>query len=261
MKNIIATDYDSTLYLYHQNGITDKVRNQISEFRQKGNLFGVVTGRSYKWAYPIFKQQNLFEFDFILSDNGAQCVDSDGIYVFSHKIKAYKGFAKEYMDLIFSSGEEVEEIGICLECDRYNFLPDNPEGTDYYNNHKDIEKLVELDEFVMVNAVCANDESAARLRAIVSKAFGSILSPAQNGRCLDITAVGVNKATGIKSYADIMGVDLDNIYAAGDNYNDIVMVEAFHGCAVENAVDDLKNVAEHIVSDVGDVVSIILSKE
>ena len=261
MKHIIATDYDGTLYLYHQGGITDEVRSKISEFRKNGNYFGVVTGRSYKWAYPIFKQQNLFDFDFILSDNGAQCTDKDGNLVFSEKIKAYKGFAKDYMEKAFSFGEELEEIGICLEKERYNFLPDNPEGTDYYNNHKDIEKLMDLDEFVMVNAVCKNSESAERLRKIIAEAFGDILCPARNDRCLDITSVGVNKATGIKKYAEIMGVDIDNVYAAGDNFNDIVMVEAFHGCAVENAVKELKDVAEYIVEDVGTIVSMILDEE
>ena len=58
-----------------------------------------------------------------------------------------------------------------------------------------------------------------------------------------------------------MGVDIDNVYAAGDNFNDIVMVEAFHGCAVENAVQELKDVAEYIVEDVGKIVSMILDKE
>ena len=261
MKHIIATDYDGTLYLYHQNGITEKVKNQISEFRKNGNYFGVVTGRSYIWAYPVFKKQNLFEFDYIMSDNGAQCTDKDGNIVFSEKIKAYKGFAKDYMEKTFSFGDELEEIGLCLEKERYNFLLNNPEGTDYYNKHADIEKLCELDEFVMVNAVCKDADSAERLRKIVVENFGDILCPARNDRCLDITAVGVNKASGIRKYAEIMGVDLDNIYAAGDNFNDLVMVEAFHGCAVENAVDALKEKAEYIIEDVGDIVKMIFAKE
>ena len=261
MKYIIATDYDGTFYQYHEGGITDEVRNKISQFRKKGNLFGVVTGRSYVWAYPIFKQQNLFEFDYIISDNGAQCVDKDGNFVFSHKIQAYKGFAGDYMNMVFTRGEGLEEIGICLEKERYYFSPEFPEGKDYLNSHKDIEKLNELCEFVMVNVVCVDDDSAEKLRKVIADEFGEILSPARNGRCLDITAVGVNKASGIKSYAEIMGVEDDNIYTAGDNYNDMVMIEAFHGCAVENAVPELKEKAEFVVKNVGEIIKMILDKE
>ena len=265
MKCIIATDFDGTLYQYKDgsHGINEKTVNAIKEFRKKGNLFGVVTGRSYKWAYPVFKKQNAFEFDYILSDNGAQCVDKDGNFVFSNRIKAYKGFAKDYVTAVLGFGDGVEEAGLCFEKERYNFEISRPDGDDYYNPYSllDDEVLSECDEFVMVNAVCKDDESAAALKEMLSEKFGKYICPAQNGRCLDITAIGVNKASGIKQYAEIMGVDADNIYSAGDNYNDIVMVKAFHGCAVDNAVQDLKDVAEFIVEDVGDIVNMILSEE
>ena len=262
-KHIIATDYDGTLYQYHKGGITDEIREKISEFRKAGNLFGVVTGRSYKWAYPIFKQQNLFEFDFILSDNGAQCVDKDGNFVFSNKIKAYKGFAKDYVNAVLSFGECVEEAGICFEKERYNFYNSKSNGDDYYNPYSllDDKILSECDEFVMVNAVCVDDKSAELLRKELVEKFGEYICPARNDRCLDITSNGINKASGILMYSEIMGVEKQNIFSAGDNYNDLVMVEAFRGCAVENAVDALKQKAEFVVSSVGDIVDMILSKE
>ena len=264
MKYIIATDFDGTLCQGYPDGykINDKTIEAIKQFRKKGNLFGVVTGRSYIWAYPIFKQQNTFEFDFILSDNGAQCVDKDGNFVFSNKIKAYKGFAKDFVMTVLNFGEGVEESGICFETSRYNFEAANPDGNDgYYSDYSVLDELNEKDEFVMVNAVCKNDEIASQLKKALVEKFGKYICPAQNGRCLDITANGINKASGIGQYAEIMGVESDNIYSAGDNYNDIVMVKEFHGCAVKNAVSDLKDVAEFIVDDVGDIVNMILSKE
>lgn len=265
MKYIIATDFDGTLCQGYPDGyrINDKTINAIKEFRKKGNLFGVVTGRSYKWAYPVFKQQNAFEFDYIISDNGAQCVDKDGNFVFSNKIKAYKGFAKDYVTTVLGFGDCVEEAGICFEKDRYNFEISKPDGDDYYDPYSLLDEplLSECDEFVMVNAVCKDDETASNLKKVLSAKFGKYICPAQNGRCLDITAGGVNKASGIKQYAVKMGIDEDNIYSAGDNYNDIVMVNAFHGCAVKNAVQDLKDAAEFIVDDVGDIVNMIFAKE
>ena len=265
MKYVFATDYDGTLYQYNESGlgISKKTLDAIKEFRKRGNLFGVVTGRSYKWAYPIFKQQNLFEFDYILSDNGAQCVDKDGNFIFSNKIKAYKGFAKDYVTTVLGFGDGIEEAGICFEKDRFNFEISKPDGDEYYDRYSLLDEplLCECDEFVMVNAVCKDDETASGLKEVLTEKFGEYICPAQNGRCLDITAIGVNKASGIKQYAEKMGVDENNIYSAGDNYNDIVMVKAFHGCAVKNAVQDLKDAAEFIVDDVGDIVNMIFTKE
>ena len=264
MKHIVATDYDGTLCQSYPDGykINDKTLEAIKRFRQKGNLFGVVTGRSYVWAYPVFKNQNTFEFDYIISDNGAQCFDKDGNVVFSNKIKAYRGFAKDYVKTVLNFGNDIEEAGICFERDRFNFEKENPEGDGvYYCKHSVLDELYEKDEFVMVNAVCKNDEAAAMLKEEIVSKFGEYLDPAQNGRCLDITAKGINKSSGISQYATAMGVLYDNIYTAGDNYNDLSMVKAFHGCAVKDAVEALKAEAEVILDDVGSLIEIILQKE
>ena len=265
MKYVIATDFDGTLFQGYPDGyrINDKTINAIKEFRKKGNLFGVVTGRSYKWAYPVFKQQNAFEFDYIISDNGAQCVDKDGNFVFSNKIGAYKGFAKDYVTTVLGFGDCVEEAGICFEKDRYNFEISKPDGDDYYDSYSllDDPLLSECDEFVMVNAVCKNDEAAAKLKQKIVSEFGEYLDPVQNGRCLDITAKGISKASGISQYASIMNVPHDNIYSAGDNYNDLPMIKAFHGCAVKGAVDELKNEAEFICEDIAGLIDIILCRK
>lgn len=264
MKYIVATDFDGTLCQSYPDGyrINDKTLGAIKDFRNKGNLFGVVTGRSYIWAYPVFKKLNTFEFDYIISDNGAQCFDKDGNVVFSNKIKAYFGFAKDYVNTVLNFCDEVEEAGICFEMDRFNFEKNNPDGNGgYYSKYSVLDELCDKDEFVMVNAVCKDNETAAKLKEKIAAKFGEYLDPAQNGRCLDITAKGINKATGISRYATAMGVPYDNIYSAGDNYNDLPMVKAFHGCAVKGAVDLLKNEAEFVLDDVGSLIEIILQKE
>ncbi len=264
MKYIVATDFDGTLCQSYPDGykINDKTLEAIKDFRKKGNFFGVVTGRSYKWAYPIFKEMNTFEFDYIISDNGAQCFDKDGNIVFSNKIRAYKGFAKDYINTVLNFSDEVEEAGLCFEKDRFNFEINNPDGNGgYYSKYSFLDELHDKDEFVMVNAVCKNDKAAAKLKEEIISKFSEYLDPAQNGRCLDITAKGINKATGISQYAKAMGVTHNNIYSAGDNYNDLPMVKAFHGCAVNGAVDALKNEAEYVLDDVGSLIMLILQKE
>ena len=68
---------------------------------------------------------------------------------------------------------------------------------------------------------------------------------------------GITKATGLGEIAGLFGIDEGMIYTAGDNWNDLPMIAAFHGCAVENAEDDVKKAAEIIVPDIAAIVEYI----
>lgn len=255
MKYIIATDYDGTLFQYHKGGISEKVVKAIREFRSKGNLFGVVSGRCYKWTYPVFKKEGLFDFDFIISNGGAQCCDINGDFIFSDKISK-SGFARSFVEKLFSMG--AEECGITFEKSRFNFSPSLPDGEGAYSPFSSLDSCNEVSS---AHGVFCDSDEAVKAENILLAEFSDIINIARNDRCLDVTAKGVNKATGIGKYAGIMGVSYENIYVAGDNYNDLPMIKAYHGCAVSNAVDELKKSAEYVLDDLSELVEIILCKE
>ncbi|MDO4500578.1 MAG: Cof-type HAD-IIB family hydrolase [Erysipelotrichaceae bacterium] len=61
---------------------------------------------------------------------------------------------------------------------------------------------------------------------------------------------GVSKAKAAFYLADYLGIDKDNIIAFGDNMNDYEMLENIkHSVAMENAVDELKAIAEKTTTD------------
>lgn len=255
MKYIIATDFDGTLYQYHKGGISKEVLDAINEFRAKGNLFGVVTGRCFQWAYPIFKKDNLFPFDFIISNSGSCAVDGEGNVIFRDYIKSDDGFAYKLVKRLSELCDD--ECGIEID-EKWNcFHPEYPEGFEAYKPYSLAENI---DKFVSSNVVFTTSEKCSAALPILEKEFGDRLTFSRNDRNIDISAKGIDKASGIKKYADIMGVDVDNIYTAGDNYNDIPMVSAFHGCAVTNAVAELKEKAEYVCEDLAELIKIILSK-
>ena len=70
---IIATDYDGTL---NHNGIDDKKRSAIMEWRRAGNLFGVVSGRGIKSLLEVIEGKD-FEYDFLIANNGAIIFDKE----------------------------------------------------------------------------------------------------------------------------------------------------------------------------------------
>lgn len=64
---------------------------------------------------------------------------------------------------------------------------------------------------------------------------------------IDLMIPGLNKGTGIKHYCELTGIDLSEVIAFGDNYNDLDMIKvAGIGVAMGNAVDALKEVADRI---------------
>lgn len=57
-----------------------------------------------------------------------------------------------------------------------------------------------------------------------------------------------------------MGIAHENIWTAGDNFNDVTMLENFHGCAMSHGVEEAITAAEYVCDNVADVIKIILEK-
>lgn len=70
------------------------------------------------------------------------------------------------------------------------------------------------------------------------------------GIAYDVNFSGGLKADGIKHMAKHLGYDMKDVYAFGDNYNDMLMIkEVGHGIAMGNAVQALKDAAEYVTDD------------
>ena len=68
---------------------------------------------------------------------------------------------------------------------------------------------------------------------------------------VDFTQAGVDKATGVSRVANTLGVDPDNMVAAGDSYNDLPMLRACgFGIAMGNAPKEVKAIADFVAPTV-----------
>ncbi|MBS6645861.1 MAG: HAD family phosphatase [Clostridiaceae bacterium] len=67
------------------------------------------------------------------------------------------------------------------------------------------------------------------------------------GGSIDIVPKGCTKASGVRKLSEKLGIDLAEVMALGDSYNDLEMLEIVGlGVAVNNAVDQLKSRADYI---------------
>ena len=65
---------------------------------------------------------------------------------------------------------------------------------------------------------------------------------------------GVNKATGVEDVLLVFGGSHDDVATVGDNSNDYDMIKAFRSYAVANAIDSIKEIATHVVTDLAELV-------
>ncbi len=70
---------------------------------------------------------------------------------------------------------------------------------------------------------------------------------------LDLTPVGVSKASGVERVCHALGLTAADVLAVGDGRNDIEMLQwAGRGVAMGQAVEEVRAVADHVTADVYD---------
>ena len=239
---IIASDYDGT---FNHNGIGDDKKGAVAMWRKQGNLFGIVSGRGYPSLKDVIDCKP-FEYDFLICNNGAMICDSDGNVITETKCDG--SLAKPFIEDLFKWG-----------CDFANIDKDIPIAV------RSEQKLCEdsecvigdmpfIEYFNQISTYLKTVEEATAIVKKIEKKYSRILTPLQNGTCIDIVPLGVNKATGIYSLLEIVGGNYDDVIAVGDNINDTHMIAEFRSYAMENAVDSIKEIANNIVSDITDII-------
>ncbi|KXH78315.1 Cof-type HAD-IIB family hydrolase [Sporosarcina sp. HYO08] len=70
---------------------------------------------------------------------------------------------------------------------------------------------------------------------------------------VDVLPLGGSKAVGIEKFIEKAGYSKDDVYAFGDNLNDIEMLQYVgHGVAMGNAPEQVKKVARYVTKDVSE---------
>ena len=237
---IIATDFDGTLS--YNGKISDEDKEAIKRFRKAGNKFGIVTGRDVDLAQWI-KPENGLEYDYLICCTGGVIKNGEGEIIYCKK--------GEIGPFIYEVIEKAKELGaygfaigdVLLKCiiDIKGKIP---------------MQLDALREFTHANTGFIRDKDATAFAEYINKNYGDKISAHQNGTAVDMPPAYTSKVTGIYQYASMF--DSPEIYAVGDNINDISMIEEFEGFAVENARDEVKAKAKHQCKRIADMIELLM---
>lgn len=109
-------------------------------------------------------------------------------------------------------------------------------------NVEEIEKI----NVLKILLVCNKHEQVEQLQKKFSE-FKEITAVSSADGLLDIMASNTSKGKALKILSEKLNVNLDNVIAFGDNYNDIEMLKCVGmPIAMENSVEKLKAEAKHI---------------
>ena len=239
---IIASDYDGTL---NHGGIDDKKRNAIKEWREKGNKFGIVSGRVVDDLLKIYKKDEL-DLDFLLACNGAVILTTDGKILKENRIDG--DILKLLLDFLFSMGAD----WAIIQSDRSYIIDEN--DNDRLPDEFTRKTLPDLTYFNQVSTILEDDEEAEEVTNAVREKFGDKLNPLQNGRCIDIVSSRINKAKGLYDYLELVGGKYEDMITVGDNINDTHMIKEFRSYAMANGVQSIKNIADYVTEGITELI-------
>ena len=266
MYKLIASDMDETLLNDHHE-ICQRNIDLILKAKEKGVKFVPATGRGFMSIQNDLKTLGLYDEvdEYVISFNGGALTENK-----NNRLMFFEGLSFDKVKEIFEFGltkdvcqhiytkdkvyvynlskSEAERIEkqkvdcIIMEENTMDFLRDEPISKILYQN-TDVPYLMSLEPEMehIWKGECAVSYSS--------------------NRYMEFNKIGVDKGQGLKHLADLLGIDISETIAVGDNYNDMSMLKvAGLSVAVGNAVEDVKemcDVVTHLDNNEGAIAEII----
>ena len=220
---ILISDFDKTFYTENY----DNNIKLINEFVNAGNKFVIATGRPLYFLEPSIEGKNINYYNLICSD-GTVVFDKNNKILFQEVIKR-------------------ETIQTLIEKIR-----NNPHISDYYlntayENTKDINVIANGFLGVPID----RDESQKfidKLSEIDENIKGYL-----SHKWINIISKNASKSSAIKKLIEINNWNYEDIYVAGDYYNDIEMNKDYQSFCFDFSPEELKKVSNYVVKDFSDI--------
>jgi 5-amino-6-(5-phospho-D-ribitylamino)uracil phosphatase len=247
-QHLIAIDLDGTL-LTDDKIISKRNKEAIQKAREMGHVVCIATGRPYRASQMYYQELNLNTP--IVNFNGA----------FTHN-PLHKGFGYYHSPLELNTAKTIIET--CEAFQVKNIMVEIID--DFYLRYYD---EVLIDTFTMGESpvkfgnlhhiladhptsilIHPQDDHVSQLRELLKTAHAEVIDQRVWGapwNVIEIVKAGLNKAVGLEKIAKYYSIPKERIIAFGDEDNDLEMIEyAGIGVAMENAIPELKNIANKI---------------
>ena len=212
-KIALASDCDDTLYFRNrQPRIQPGDLRAIADFRRKGGIFGICTGRPY---YGVLEAvENLVDFDFHICTSGAHLLDKNGNVLEKHLLPS------DLVKKLWELGKTTSFMVVHANGRLYSPRP----TSSFQIFTRTLEDIPPGSEFFGVSVYTETPEKAAAMAASVNAEWQGCANAFHNQICMDVVAHDASKGTALLQMKKNMGISL--MAAIGDSYNDLSMLQA-----------------------------------
>lgn len=234
MKKLLVSDYDGTFYVDDES-IKHNI-HKVKEFRNKGNIFAIATGRSFYDFIEKLKQFDI-EYDYLIINHGASLLNKNHNLIKNYYIdNKVKQDIKNEFNLV--DGKNIFTCK-CLES-RVSINEKNI--TKIHIEFKTKEKLIKIKDI---------------LNTKYKHLVNSYLITGLNN-CIEVTSLNSEKSIAIKEIAQIEDIKQNNIFTIGDSFNDLKMLETFNGFCMQKSEELIKQKITRKCTSVEEIIDIVI---
>jgi Cof subfamily protein (haloacid dehalogenase superfamily) len=253
LPTLIATDVDGTL-LNEDEFVTPRTKAAVLAAVDAGTQFVLATGRPPRWISPVVDALGIAPM--AVCANGAVLYDSATDRILSARtlsVAVLTKLAEVAARVIPGAGLAVERVGRSahdaatpqfLSSPGYEHAWLNPDNTEV--SIEDVLSAPAVKLLIRKAGARSADMAAALAPHIGTE--GDLTYSTNNG-LIEVTPLGVSKATGVDEVARPLGITAEDVVAFGDMPNDIPMLLwAGLGVAMGNAHPEAKAAADEVTT-------------
>ena len=246
---VAVTDYDGTLY---QNGEVGKESlRAIHHWRKKGNVFGIATGRDLSMLTGELLRWNI-PYDFAICDNGAI------IYDHALNVLASTSIADDVAKRVMQHAAGMASLHYLLSSHGSVALFQRG-GDSWYTKmglpyvEIGFDQAMAATDLQQISFAYGGREECALWVERLNADFCDCLGVHMNISSVDLTAPGIDKATGISEVLKVRGWSEDGLLVIGDADNDAPMLQRFMGFSVPHASEAARRASRAAYATVGEM--------
>ena len=238
MRIMLASDLDGTLLF--KGRVSEENKEALKRFKESGGVFSLSTGRAYNEIKSVIEEIDINP-DYFILNNGALILNDRVEVIHKNELnyditKEILRYIKKYTDMVsvqtgfksYSVVSNITKLKIKVKMIIKNLL--------YGLNYKDERVYVkELDDiknaknqgFTLMAANFAGYkiEEIQKVSEYINNKFSDYVECYRNTVFLDIVPKGCSKGNGIEYVSKIADLNMDNVYAIGDSWNDDTMFQ------------------------------------
>ncbi|MDR2976228.1 MAG: Cof-type HAD-IIB family hydrolase [Streptococcaceae bacterium] len=248
IKKIFATDMDGTFLRNDHAYDAERFRKLLDKFDATEALFCAASGRQLLALEELFAE---------FKDKISFVAENGGVVSIGDEIISAVAFDKAQME------ELLRALQFMPSSPREDFMISGLKGAyapltvsqsyfdfiqDYYAKCEKVSSMSKIDDVMLKISTHFPQECIFECADWINEHVSFARATTSGYQAVDIIPKGISKATGLDVLAKHFDLTAENVVAFGDQMNDFEMLQyAGKAVAVENAVDDLKAVADYTI--------------